>query len=273
MKKLLTLVFPVFLLVFVVSNAMATKPCLESGLRNTGKIQGTITVAGQPFLGLVYIPGASFVAKTDDQGNYVLYYVPVGLRTVMLEASSGDQMIVGTCKVRDQQTCTLNISVPCILGMTKPCPLNLGVCAGKTQTCMEDGSWSACDYGEFYSQTEICADGKDNNCNGSTDEGCASCIDMDGDGFYANCNPFDCNDNDASIYPGAVEKCDGKDNNCNGITDEGCPSCIDMDGDGFYANCNPFDCNDNDANIFPGAEEVCDGKDNDCNGDIDEGCQ
>jgi hypothetical protein len=33
----------------------------------------------------------------------------------------------------------------------------------------------------------------------------------------------DCNDADASVYPGAVELCDGKDNNCNGQADENCP--------------------------------------------------
>lgn len=43
-------------------------------------------------------------------------------------------------------------------------------------------------------------------------------IDADGDGYDASA---DCDDHDASVYPGARELCDGKDNNCNGNIDEG----------------------------------------------------
>lgn len=51
--------------------------------------------------------------------------------------------------------------------------------------------------------------------------------DSDGDGYTAlgSCigSMDDCNDNDASINPGAQEICgDGKDNNCNGLIDENC---------------------------------------------------
>lgn len=74
----------------------------------------------------------------------------------------------------------------------------------------------------------VCA--SDNLCTSS-----CICLDcnVDNDGFYGSqCNGNDCNDNDASIYPGAPEICDGKDNQCPGDsgfgqTDEGCAQCGD----------------------------------------------
>ena len=44
-------------------------------------------------------------------------------------------------------------------------------------------------------------------------------IDADGDGFYSW---EDCDDNDVSISPAAIEACDGIDNNCDGQVDETC---------------------------------------------------
>ena len=106
--------------------------------------------------------------------------------------------------------------------------------------------------------------------------------DRDGDGFVED---EDCNDNDASIFPGSAEICDGIDNNCDDNIDEDVTAefYADSDGDGFgnpnisieacsepsgFVN-NGSDCDDTENNSFPGGTEICDGKDNNCNGVVD----
>ena len=79
----------------------------------------------------------------------------------------------------------------------------------------------------FSGNTEICSDGKDNNCNGSADcqdptctadPVCVACLtaDTDGDGYSTAggiCGLVDCDDADPKVHPGAAEICDGKDSN------------------------------------------------------------
>ena len=108
--------------------------------------------------------------------------------------------------------------------------------------------------------------------------------DADGDGVAAE---DDCDDENSSIRPGAVERCDGIDNNCNGEIDEGLASTwyADADGDGFgddasasqgcfpteeYSTAVPGDCDDADPLVHPAGTETCDGRDNDCNGQVDD---
>lgn len=148
---------------------------------------------------------------------------------------------------------------------------------------------------------EDCFNGIDNNCNGIIDDGIFTTLyaDTDNDGYgdsnngiYAcvgtegySINGGDCNDNDASVYPGATEICgNGVDENCDGFDVE-ITFYADADGDGYgdasvtAIDCNApvgyvlnsDDCNDEDANINPVAYDYNDGNgiDNNCDGCVD----
>ncbi len=115
--------------------------------------------------------------------------------------------------------------------------------------------------------------------------------DADGDGVFAG---EDCDDDDPSVLPGAVEICDGIDNDCDDLADDADPDVevasqvdwfVDGDQDGFGSTdavraCsqpsgtsdNSDDCDDASATVFPDADEVCNAIDDDCDGVTDEDC-
>jgi Lectin C-type domain/Arylsulfotransferase (ASST)/Putative metal-binding motif len=110
-------------------------------------------------------------------------------------------------------------------------------------------------------------------------------VDQDGDGFSL-CADADCDDQDATSFPGGVEACDGADNDCDGTLDDGFAGTTwyqDTDADGVGGDTSVTacgqpaghvatsgDCDDTNPDAFPAAPELCDDVDNDCNDAVDE---
>ena len=117
-------------------------------------------------------------------------------------------------------------------------------------------------------------------CNGDGGDKGAP-VDADGDGFSTE---LDCDDSDASVFPGADEVCDGLDNDCDAVIDEDALDAVtiyaDADGDGFGSAAEPLsscelvdgysekdtDCDDTRSDVHPEAVEICD------EADVDEDC-
>jgi hypothetical protein len=155
----------------------------------------------------------------------------------------------------------------------------------------------------FPGASETC-DGVDNDCNGATDDGVTTTWhgDADADGYGGArfldeacdaplgfvADGTDCDDLDADVFPGAVERCDEEDDDCDGTMDEDAVDAptwyADGDGDGrgdaasVATVCDApvgyvatgDDCDDAASDVFPDAPEACDGVDHDCDGAVNE---
>ncbi|MEM9069116.1 MAG: MopE-related protein [Myxococcota bacterium] len=176
------------------------------------------------------------------------------------------------------------------------CDLTEGVCAGAVARCGgEDGfvTCEAADYGATYESDETLCDGLDNDCDGTTDEGCM-CIDGETQGCGSDVGECrrgtqTCAGSMFGACEGEVgpmgESCDGLDNDCDGMEDEAgdltppdCPLQLGVcagskracGGIAGWVACSGIASYGGD---FQESETLCDGLDNDCDGVTDEGCE
>jgi hypothetical protein len=166
-----------------------------------------------------------------------------------------------------------------------------GVCVGAKKTCAGSG-WQEPNYAliQYYEATEVTCDTRDNDCDGSTNEGvtrASSC----GVGMCANTGVETCNAagswiNSCTPHASSAEQCNGLDDDCDGVGDATDPSLIPPDADKHVGVCTGAKqvCtgaldqgwqNPNYATLFAdyqATETLCDGKNNDCDNEIDENC-
>lgn len=126
-------------------------------------------------------------------------------------------------------------------------------CEVGDQQCITESTYEVCIPGPNGRSEYIPFDCPDNST--CEDGFCVqNCVDRDGDGAFANCPPFDCNDRLPEVSPFNMEVCgDSLDNDCNGQVNEGCGAggcCTGMNACGpnqFCDDCqcvpfNPFMC-------------------------------
>ena len=116
----------------------------------------------------------------------------------------------------------------CTSGQTKPCGSNIGECKQGIMLCI-NGQWGGCQ-NSVYPLPETC-DGKDNDCDGITDEGC-DCI--AGEEKPCGSNIGACEYGTKKCVNGKWGSCEGNvlpstekcgnsiDDDCDGTVDEGC---------------------------------------------------
>ncbi|MGI9020520.1 MAG: hypothetical protein ACR2G3_07415 [Solirubrobacterales bacterium] len=81
--------------------------------------------------------------------------------------ASGEACIAAVCVTPE---CTPGQTRPCYSG--DPATAGVGPCQAGIQTCQPNSTWGTTCQGEVTPQTEICGNGQDDDCDGTTDNGC-----------------------------------------------------------------------------------------------------
>lgn len=155
----------------------------------TGTIKGQVNYCSQGgYVGMqVFIPGRQFSVFLGQDGNFILEGVPPG--------SFNLNYLINGKLVHETNNITVSAGETADLGTIAFC---------ESEAVEQDQSVSSIPSASTLT-----------NCEQSPE--LAECQDTDEDGVIAM---KDCNDKDATIYPGADELCDGVDNNCDGKVDE-----------------------------------------------------
>jgi len=196
----------------------------------------------------------------------------VGCDDAGQECDNGDECVVGVIQCD-------NDAPECVDGDALP----PGEVCGPSQVCNIDGECSECDE---TPGDELC-DGRDNDCDGFTDEELAPplCEEQLGvcSGSVQRCGGalgwLACGAEDwPATYEPDEATCDGLDNDCDGSPDEACECVV---GDTRDCGSDVGECRIGEQTCVPEGwgecegsvdpvDEVCDGLDNDCNGETDD---
>jgi hypothetical protein len=183
-------------------------------------------------------------------------------------------------------SCQANADLSCEPGTKWRCGRNTGECQVGEATCQANGRLGPCE-GEVASVAEVC-NGKDDNCDGTTDEEAVTspcglqkgvCAGKaracSGGTMEATCTAASY----GADYQPSETRCDNLDNDCDGETDEAltqpcvkqqgvCAGAVQTCATGAYAACSDEVYRAGNS-AYQAFEQSCDGQDNDCDGQVD----